>query len=168
MAATNSTPAMTRRELRVFLQDWFCGCGSPDAAADTLRILLALHPLHSNREAFEALVPNNGIQYLLLYTLDQFDLTEHGGNVGGGWLTDKGHAVLAALDNEKADDYEALFAMSCAHGYAVDEPIERPEIVDCTECVAINADMKQAPSPDTLPILTRDILEGNAGNGESR
>jgi hypothetical protein len=134
--------SMTRRDLRVFLQDWFCGCGSPDAAADTLRILLALHPLHSNREAFEVLVPNNGVQYLLLYTLDKFDLTEHGGNVGGGWLTDKGHAVLAALEREKADDYEALFAMSCSHGYAVDEPIERPEIIDCAECAAINSPTK--------------------------
>jgi hypothetical protein len=128
-----ATPVMTRQELRVFLQDWFCGCGSPDAAADTLRIILTLHPLHSNREAFETLVPNDGVQHLLLYTLDHFDLTEHGGSVGGGWLTEKGKAVLAALEREKADDYEALFETACLHGYAVET-----ELMDCPECAALN------------------------------
>lgn len=133
MAAVDSTTTMTRQELRVFLQDWFCGCGQPEAAADILRIILALHPLHSNREAFELLIPNDGLQYLLLYTLSSFDLTEHGGSVGGGWLTDKGHSVLAALEREKADDYGALFAMACIHGYAVET-----ELMECPECATLN------------------------------
>jgi hypothetical protein len=118
---------MTRQELRVFLQDWFCGCGAPEDAAETLRQLLALHPLHSNREAFDARVPDDGLQYLLLYTLSHFDLTEHGGSVGGAWLSDKGKSVLAGLEHEKAaDNYETLFETSCAHGVSIEE--------DCVEC----------------------------------
>jgi hypothetical protein len=126
--------AMTRRELRVFLQDWFCGCGSLGSAADTLRIILALHPLHSTREAFEVLLPHEGVECLLLYTLDNLGLTEHGTNIRYGWLTDKGKAVLAGLEREKSNGYEALFASGCIHGYAAEEPSERPEIMDCPEC----------------------------------
>jgi hypothetical protein len=141
--ADRAPATMTRRELRVFLQDWFCGCGSPNYAADTLRIILTLHPLHSNREAFEVLVPHEGIEYLLLYVIDNFGLTEHGTNIRYGWLTDKGRSVLAALEREKADDYEKLFADACIHGYAIGDPIERPEIIDCQECAALNTHIEQ-------------------------
>lgn len=108
---------MTRQELRVFLSGWFCGCGSPTLAAERLRDLLALHPLHSNREAFEAFVPDAGIAELLLYTLDHFELTEHGGTVGGAWLSDKGKAILEALNLEADTDFEKLTGTFCIHGH---------------------------------------------------
>jgi hypothetical protein len=53
---------------------------------------------------------------LLLYSLDRDGLTEHGGNVGGGWLDEKGMAVLEALAREEADAFEALFGEHCIHG----------------------------------------------------
>lgn len=122
---------MTRQELRVVLGEWFCGCGSPEVAASRLRDVLALHPLHSNRKAFKVLVPDDGLEELLLYTLDHFGLTEHGGTVGGAWLSDKGTAVLAALNREAGDKFEVLFANACLHGYAVDDP---EELRQCPEC----------------------------------
>ena len=33
---------MTRHELRMFLSDWFCGCGRPEVALVRLRDLLVL------------------------------------------------------------------------------------------------------------------------------
>lgn len=110
---------MTKQELRVFLDSWFCGCGMPEAACASLQRLLSLHPLYEHRKEFEALIPDDGVQYLLLYTLDHFDLTEHGGNVGGAWLTDKGKQVLEALNVEAAGEFDSLVESCCIHGYSI-------------------------------------------------
>lgn len=112
---------MTRQELRIWLGERFCGCGSPEDAAAALLRLLRLHPLHENRASFEAWIKDSGVEYLLLYQLDRDDLTEHGGTVGGGWLTDKGTALRDALAREEADEFEALFGEYCAHGFDVDD-----------------------------------------------
>jgi hypothetical protein len=99
---------MTRPELRVFLGGWFCGCGNPEDAAAALLRLLNLHPLSDHRDEFEKWVPDSGLQYLLLYSLDRYELTEHGGTVGGAWLTSKGEAVRDALAREEGDGFAAL------------------------------------------------------------
>jgi hypothetical protein len=112
---------MTRPELRVELE-WFCGCGSPEEAAATLLKVLRLHPLYENRPAFEELVPDTGLQYLLLYQLSDRDLTEHGGTCGGGWLTEKGLAVRGALEAEEVDGFDALFGDHCVHGFGDETP----------------------------------------------
>ena len=125
---------MTRQELRVFLDSWWCGCGIPESAAARLRDVLALHPLYDHRKEFEQLLPDSGFQHLILYILDHFDLTEHGSGVGGGWLTDKGKAVLEALNRESLDGFETLTAGHCAHGYNVDT-----ELMDCPECSKLNS-----------------------------
>lgn len=78
---------MTREELRVLLNGSFCGCGAPDAACATILRLLRLHPLHSHRPEFEAWISDDGIEMLLLGVLDRLGLTEHGGSIGGGWLS---------------------------------------------------------------------------------
>lgn len=124
---------MTRQGLRVFLQDWFCGCGNPDEAAAELLRLLELCPLYDHRTEFEALFPSSGMGYLVLYTLDHFDLIEHGGNVGGSWLTEKGQQVRDALRRESASEFDALAESSCVHGYGVDT-----ELLDCPECGPMN------------------------------
>ena len=111
---------MTREELRVVLS-WFCGCGAPEAASRALLELLELHPLYEHQEAFQIRFPDDGVQYLLLYLLDHLDLTEHGGNVGGGWLSPKGFAVRDALRREVTDDFEVLQGPSCIHGYDIDD-----------------------------------------------
>lgn len=112
---------MTREELRVFLDDIFCGCGSPEDAAAALLKLLRLHSLYEHRTEFEAWIPDKGVQYLLLYQLDRDGLTEHGGSVGGAWLTAKGTEIRDALAREEADGFEELDADHCAHGYALDD-----------------------------------------------
>src|SRR3990167_2016930 len=110
---------MTQKELRAWLfNEWFCHCGSPELAVRALRGLLALHPLFEpgRWEDLERFVPDEGVRLLVLYTLAQFDLTRHGGTVEGAWLSDKGHAVLAALNQEAADEFEALCQSCCIHG----------------------------------------------------
>lgn len=119
---------MTRQELRVFLGEWFCGCGHAESAASRLRDLLALHPLYEHREAVSTLLPDEGIRHLLLYTLDHFDLTEHGSSILGSWLTDKGRDVLNALDKEVADNFNELTCSACIHGYGLHE------LDHCAEC----------------------------------
>jgi hypothetical protein len=146
---------MTRQELRVFLNEWFCGCGSPESVARFVRDVLAVYDCRHGHglslfnpddrpklkqlwadtdAAVNALMPSDGVQYFVLYVLTHWDLLEHGGTVGGSWLTEKGKAVLAALNLEQGDGFEALCASACIHGYAVD----REELSDCQECSKLN------------------------------
>lgn len=119
---------MTRQELRVTLyRDWFCGCGNPEEAAKTLMVLLRFCPLHNHRDELESMIPDVGLRHLVLYSLENHGLIEHGGSIGGSWLTDKGKAVLAALVREFLDEFRNLFEMSCVHGYAIDGE-------ECPEC----------------------------------
>lgn len=125
---------MTRQELRVFLGEWACGCGSPTSVSESLCRLLELHPMYEHREEVEAYFNHNdGLECLVLYMLDHLGLTEHGGSVCGGWLTDKGKDVLQALQCERADGFEALHDQSCLHGYSVET-----ELMDCPECGPLN------------------------------
>lgn len=113
---------------RFYFEDLkWCGCGNPGEALTFMRDVLEL--LYSRSEesraersnmpyeqsawakgakALDEMLPGTlGLSYL--YMLDALDLTEHGGFVGGSWLTDKGNAVLAMLtsrDIEEAMDDE--------------------------------------------------------------
>mgnify|MGYP001593950623 FL=1 len=58
---------------------------------------------------------------MTLYFLDEKGLTEHGGAVGGGWLTDLGETVRDALATEESDNFETLFAPHCVHGADVSD-----------------------------------------------
>lgn len=120
---------MTLQELRVILQEWFCGCGHPEVAAERLRDLLALHPLYEHRAELNALIPDEGIQYLVLYMLDRLELSEHGSSVGGAWLTDKGRAVLDAMNRESAAGFGVIVESVCIHGYSIENDQEH-----CPEC----------------------------------
>lgn len=117
----SSQTAMSREELSVFLQEWFCGCGNPEDAADALLRLLRLHPMYEHGKELDEWVGDNGLAYLLLYSLDRYDLTEHGGSVMGAWLTEKGTAVRDALAREEADEFEELFTQRCVHGFDIDD-----------------------------------------------
>lgn len=112
---------MTRADLRIWLDKRFCGCGEPDAAAAALLKLLRLHPLFEHRPEFERWIPDEGVQNLLLYQLDEAGVTEHGGTVGGGWLTEFGITIREALAVEESDDFDTLFVMHCVHGIDVDD-----------------------------------------------
>jgi hypothetical protein len=98
---------MTRKELRDFLFEHFCGCGAPEAAAETLLFLLR-HP--NDYKIVNERITDEGAKYILLYYLAALDLTEHGSNVGASWLTDKGEEVREALTKEEVDNFDSLFA----------------------------------------------------------
>lgn len=122
--------AMDRPALRRFLDEWpFCGCGNPENAAKALLRLLCLHPLYEHGADLDTWIPDDGVQYLLLYALDGAGLTEHGGVIRGAWLTPKGEAVRDALAAEQVDGFEALCDGHCIHGYDFDD--ESHTCVDC-------------------------------------
>jgi hypothetical protein len=76
----------------------FCCCGCPASVAVLIRDVLRLCPLYDHRSEFDKLLPTYGIQYFVLYILDKADLIEHGGTVGGAWLTAKGEKLRADLE----------------------------------------------------------------------
>lgn len=126
---------MTRQELRVVLNtDWFCGCGSPETAAETLLQILDMAPFYDHREQLNALIPNDGIQHLVLYSLTNRGLIEHGCSIGGSWLTSTGEAVRDALRRERDDEFDELMASACSHGYAT----ETDELLSCPTCGPMN------------------------------
>lgn len=102
---------------------FFCGCGSPESALEALHKILRCLPLYErdNQEAFEKLVPDDGVQYFILYVLDEMKLTEHGGSVGGCWLDDRGKDLLGALDRNE-NNFEDIMDYSIFYG-TNNEPI---------------------------------------------
>lgn len=104
----------------------WCGCGDPTSAMEFMRDVLAAiqfrsqyyraneapSPLSEESRAYYeaantplvALLPDNsqlGLAYQ--YVLDAHELTEHGGNVCGAWLTTKGTDVLESLREHGCD-----------------------------------------------------------------
>lgn len=97
---------MTKEELGEFINDHFgCLCGRPEDACASLLRLLELHPLYDHLDEVDAWIADSGVKYLLLYMLDKWDLTEHGGGVGGAWLSPLGIEVRDAL-RAIAPDFE--------------------------------------------------------------
>lgn len=129
---------MTREELRVFLQEHFCGCGNPTGATGALLRLLEVWDSKelAMYQELPKLVQDDGTMFLLVYLVDRhMGLTEHGGGVLASWLTPKGEAVLAALRRERADDFEKLHDTHCAHGFDVDGP-------NTHDCMAAEASLR--------------------------
>jgi hypothetical protein len=86
----------------------YCGCGNPEDGYRLIQQLLALAPLYANdhwRKARE-LCGSDGAHQLILAALTDADLMEHGGSIGGSWLTDRGRWVLWAV--EQIGGIEAL------------------------------------------------------------
>lgn len=89
----------------------WCGCGRPEDAAVTILRALEyvaercelMHGDDNDKWIKKADVlrkkwqPDEGIECVLLYVLDAAELTEHGGSVGGSWLSKKGCDVLDLL-----------------------------------------------------------------------
>jgi len=114
---------MTKEELQNYLTTdlpqglGFCGCGSRREASEAVRKVLdaydrKTHPWpkespsddaswkawHAEREKLEEqALPPGAWGQIALYWLTSCGLLEHGGGVGGSWLTPKGEAVLAAI-----------------------------------------------------------------------
>lgn len=76
----------------------FCGCGMFTARMELLKQVLEATPMYEGRWPERDTVL--GEAFLCL--LDGAGLTEHGGSVGGSWLTDDGERMLRILQNERA------------------------------------------------------------------
>lgn len=116
---------MTRAELRVFLGDWYCGCGDPEEASEALYQLLRAVEAKSLWDSISDAIPKEeGLRFLLIYSLDSKGLLEHGCNIQYPWLSPLGARVLRALEAEAGDDFEALHGDYCLHGVDVADSCE--------------------------------------------
>lgn len=93
---------MTIKELNdwVFGELGFCGCGDPAGALTFLRDTLNLmnQEFYSRYAEMQKRFPDGPLSWSYLYMLDDKGLTEHGSNIRGCWLTEKGQTILAALN----------------------------------------------------------------------
>lgn len=86
----------------------FCGCGSPEAAGKLIRdILIVLEkqfdiPYEEYRKGIKDLLPNDGLEMVVFYFLDNQGIIEHGTCVPG-WLTQKGKDLLEILKASPLD-----------------------------------------------------------------
>jgi hypothetical protein len=94
----------------------WCGCGDPTAAFEYLKdALTAIDNGAAAKMEFFG-IEMCGIIWTYLYMLDAHGLTEHGFNISGCWLTDKGEDVLKALctyNLEKVLDFEEVPNLEC-------------------------------------------------------
>ena len=103
---------MTRHELFHFFSDemnW-CGCGMPENSAILIRDILRLLPLYDHHEEFKELIQPEAAAYIILYQMDAANLIEHGGTVGGAWITPFGQSVLELLNGIRTEkDWGEVF-----------------------------------------------------------
>jgi len=104
-AAADQTPPTSTDDVEESSDalDWlqgnagFCGCGDPLSAMQFLYKVLKLAPFHQDWKLVRDLFPNDGMYHFVLYQLNHLGLMEHGGSVGGGWLTERGELALKLL-----------------------------------------------------------------------
>lgn len=89
----------------------WCACGMPEKAVEALvQYLKAVEWAWEDRMergsdvAEKAGIPNDGLFYLVAYIADERGLTEHGGSVGGAWLTDKGRDFIKLAEQIEQED----------------------------------------------------------------
>lgn len=90
-----------------------CECGSPEDTYEVIRRYLHIRKAHFRDNLSYDLVKesynvnlhmdySDSIQYgmllFLMYVLDDYGFTEHGGGIGGCWLTEDGERLLTVLD----------------------------------------------------------------------
>jgi hypothetical protein len=77
----------------------FCGCGNPEDVWRLIHSILALTPLHEDghRQQVRELVGTDAAFHVVLYVMTSGDLLEHGGSVGGSWITPKGEWARWAI-----------------------------------------------------------------------
>lgn len=92
-----------------------CGCGVSGAAFDLVRDILNLAPFFENENwrKVDELAGNPAAAHIVLSTLERADLIEHGGSIGGSWLTDKGRYYQTAL--REVTDWDDLDEVGFPH-----------------------------------------------------
>lgn len=87
-----------------------CGCGNPEDAYDLIRGLLALAPFYDHHKEIQELlgpVPeHSAMHWIVVCVLDNAGLIEHGGGIGGAWLTKKGTHYLTLMQRHEYGDFE--------------------------------------------------------------
>lgn len=97
----------------------WCGCGNPEDALGLMRNILRLLKARSDANSaddpytpypksgwakytaeLDAVLGDGPLGLSYLYMLDALELTEHGGSVGGCWLTSEGERVLSLLETD--------------------------------------------------------------------
>ena len=89
----------------------FCGCGDPGAAIMLIRRVLELHDDDDFPRLTRNLISDDGMRMLILGSLDDAGLLEHGGTIDGSWLTEDGRRFLTVMrgafnDPDDAEDAE--------------------------------------------------------------
>ncbi|MGR9130754.1 hypothetical protein ACU8NX_18560 [Rhizobium leguminosarum] len=93
----------TEAQAMYFDQLGFCGCGSPEEVHKFVCDCLGAFDRekqepewHDAIELIKETVTNDpeNAAYFIAYVLDTLNLTEHGGTVGGAWLSDRGKQFL--------------------------------------------------------------------------
>lgn len=101
-----------------------CGCGNPEYAYALVRDLLALAPFHQHpgkiRERIGGPEPDPGTSHLVLSMLTTAGLIEHGGGIGGSWLTPKGTRYLELMKRHEWDDLDDTDGYGGSVGYPHD------------------------------------------------
>jgi len=72
-----------------------CGCNRPETAYELVRDILNLAPFYEdgNWRTVSSLIGSDGAFQIVVGLLSKLDLLEHGGSMGGSWLTKKGEYV---------------------------------------------------------------------------
>lgn len=85
----------------------FCGCGNPEEVYRLVRDVLDLAPFHEHPGKVRELIGGSDATcYAVLYFIDRSGLIEHGGSVGGSWLTEKGTHYLKLMHRHEYDDFD--------------------------------------------------------------
>lgn len=86
-----------------------CGCGTPGAAYQLIRDILALVPFYedSRWQQVEAMCGGPGAAHVVVSVLDHADLLGHGTSLLGSWLTPKGERVLKLMREVSFEEINA-------------------------------------------------------------
>lgn len=74
-----------------------CGCGSPEDVWKLIADALKLAPFYEHPNAVRELIGQPGAYHMVLSALTNAGLIEHGGSIGGSWITPKGQWYRQAL-----------------------------------------------------------------------
>jgi hypothetical protein len=106
----------------------FAAVGDAKAAANFLHDVLKLGPFYENQKELDALLPECGMYYFVLNLVDNIGVLEHGGGIGGSWLTDEGYAMRHALDQIDWDAPADLTGAIAAPRVKINPPWEDAKI----------------------------------------
>lgn len=77
-----------------------CGCGSGDLPEQAYEVLKNFGREHLSKERFS--VYDKPEHEVIAHWLDNKELIEHGGSIGGSWLTDRGRELLKVIESAKS------------------------------------------------------------------